>query len=229
MFTTSNYQELYWPPANTNDIALLQVLVADTPLMLNGRFSNERTYKNVDFSYNNKMNASVVRRLTFTSAQDMSGTNFVIYGRQNNVDITESIVGPNNNTATSVNYYDYIYKIEHTGTVLGSVSIGTNKDTGFFTLTTLDVKNYRKSFEYGINLVIDSDATTNVSCNIYGSLNRKKGLYENLISKKYFYELLDAATTMSKFFDIKTPTALILIKVLKNDNNRPLRAQILQI
>jgi len=229
MFTTSNYQELYWPKANDDDIASLQTLVADTLLNLNGRFSNQNTYKNIDFSYNNKLNASVVRKLTFASAQDMRGTEFVIYGRQNDVDIVENITGPNMNTATSDNYYDYIYKIEHTGVVAGNVSIGTDGNEGFFTLATLDVKNYRKSLEYGINFVIDPQNGAGVSYNIFGSLNRKRGLYQDLINKKYFYELFDANESTTEFYNITTITALILIKVITNTQNYPLTAQILQI
>lgn len=227
MFTTSNYQELYWPPANNDDIALSQVLVENTPLMLNGRFTNERTYKNVDFSYNNKLNASVVRKLNFTSGDDMSGTEFVIYGRQNDVDITEIIAGLNNNTVTSVNYYDYIYKIEHTGVVAGSVSIGTDK-IGFFTPTTFDVKNYRKTLEYAINFVIDPEDNTNVMYNIFGSLNRKRGLYQDLITKKYFYFIREDQV-QTECFDLNSTTALLLIQITRNTDNRPLTAQILQV
>jgi len=228
MFTTSNYQELYWPKANDDDIASLQTLVADTLLNLNGRFSNQNTYKNIDLSYNNKMNASVCRKITFKSAQDMSATNFKIFGRQNDVDIQEIVQGPNNNTVTSTNYYDYIYKIEHTGVVGGNVSIGTDK-IGFFTLATLDVKNYRKSLEYGINFVIDPQNGAGVSYNIFGSLNRKRGLYQDLINKKYFYELFDVNESTTEFYNITTITALILIKVITNTQNYPLTAQILQI
>ena len=227
MFTTSNYQELNWPASNNNDIALSQVLIADTPLNLNGRFSNKNTYKNIDFSYNNSLNASVVRKLNFTSAQNMSAAEFVIYGRQNGVDIIENIEGPNNDTVTSNNYYDYIYKIEHAGVVAGSVSIGTDK-IGFFTPTTFDVKNYRKTLEYAINFVIDPADNTNVRYNILGSLNRKRGLYQDLIDKKYFYSIRDAQE-QTECFDLNSTTALLLIQITQNTNNRPLTAQILQI
>jgi hypothetical protein len=175
------------------------------------------------------MSASVCRKLTFTSAQDMSATNFIIFGRQNDVDVQETIAGPNNATENSDNYYDYIYKIEHTGVVAGNVSIGTNGNDGFFTLATLDVKNYRKSLEYGINFVIDPADNTNVEYNIFGSLNRKKGLYQDLIDKKYFYKLFDTDKETPEFYNITTITALILIKVFQNTNNCPLTAQILQI
>jgi hypothetical protein len=227
MFTTSNYQELYWPKANDDDIASLQTLVADTLLNLNGRFSNQNTYKNIDLSYNNKMNASVCRKITFKSGQDMSATNFKIFGRQNDVDTQESVQGPNNGTATSTNYYDYIYKIEHTGVVAGNVSIGTDK-IGFFTTTTFDVKNYRKTLEYAINFVIDPVNNANVRYNILGSLNRKKGLYQDLIDKKYFYSIHDTETA-AKFFDLNSTTALLLIQITQNPQNCPLTAQILQI
>lgn len=229
MFTASNYQELNWPAANEDDIALSQVLVANTPLTLNGRFSNKNTYKNIDFSYNNSLNASVVRKLTFTSGQNMSGTNFVIHGRQNGVDIIENIAGPNNNTVTSDNYYDYIDKIEHTGVVDGNVSIGTDGDEGFFTLTSLDIKNYRKAFGWAVNFIIHPADATEVEYNIYGSLNRKSGLYQDLIDKKYFYELFDANEVAPNFFDISTATTLVLIKIFRNENNCPLTAQILQV
>jgi hypothetical protein len=228
MFTTSNYQELNWPVANNDDIALSQAL-ANTPLMLNGRFTNERTYKNVDFSYSNKMNASVVRKLNFTSAQNMSAARFVIYGRQNDVDIVENIVGPNAGTVISNNYYDYIDKIEHTGVVAGDVSIGTDGNEGFFTLTSLDIKNYRKTFGWAVNFIIHPADNQNVEYNIYGSLNRKSGLYPDLIDKKYFYELFDANETETNFFDISTPTTLVLIKIFQNTDNCPLTAQILQV
>jgi hypothetical protein len=228
MFTTSNYQELYWPAANDDDIALSQALIENTPLNLNGRLSNQNTYKNIDLSYNNKMNASVCRKLTFTSGDDMSGTNFKIFGRQNDVDIIEDIVGPNVATVTSDNYYDYIYKIEHTGVVAGNVSIGTDGNEGFFTLTTLDVKNYRKTFEYAINFVIDPANNANVRYNILGSLNRKRGLYQDLIDKKYFYSIRNAQA-QTECFDLNSTTALLLIQITQNTNNCPLTAQILQI
>jgi hypothetical protein len=227
MFTTSNYQELYWPAANDDDIALSQALIENTPLNLNGRFSNQNTYKNIDFSYNNKLNASVVRKLTFTSGENMSGTNFKIFGRQNDVDIAEDIEGPNFDTVTSDNYYDYIYKIEHTGVVAGNVSIGTDK-IGFFTTTTFDVKNYRKTLEYAINFVIDPANNANVRYNILGSLNRKRGLYQDLIDKKYFYSIRNAQA-QTECFDLNSTTALLLIQITQNTDNCPLTAQILQI
>ena len=227
MFTTSNYQELNWPAANNDDIALPQVLVENTPLTLNGRFSNKNTYKNIDFSYNNSLNASVVRKLTFTSAQNMSGTEFVIYGRQNGVDIIENITGPNNSTVTSDNYYDYIDKIEHIGVVGGNISIGTSK-IGFFTPTTFDVKNYRKTLEYAINFVIDPFDDPSVKYNILGSLNRKRGLYQDLIDKKYFYSIRNNQE-QTECFDLNLITALLLIQITQNTNNRPLTAQILQV
>jgi hypothetical protein len=227
MFTTSNYQELNWPAANNDDIALLQALVDNTPLLLNGRFTNERTYKNVDFSYSNKMNASVVRKLTFTSAQNMGAANFTIYGRQNDLDIVENIAGPNTNTVTSVNYYDYIDKIEHTGVVAGNVSIGTSS-IGFFTPATFDVKNYRKTLEYAINFVIDPADNANVRYNIFGSLNRKNGLYQSLIDKKYFYSIKNAQA-QTECFDLNSTTALLLIQITQNNDNCPITAQILQV
>jgi hypothetical protein len=230
MFTTSNYQELYWPISNDDDIALSQALIANTPLNLNGRFSNQNTYKNIDFSYNNKLNASVVRKLTLTSTDDIRGVNFVIYGRQNGVDIIETIAGPNRNTAASTNDFDYIYKIEHNSVGNENIEIGT-VSTGFFTLTTLDVKNYRKSLEYGINLITNPINVNNVVFDVYGSLNRKKGLYQNLINTGYFYKLIDPdiTTLTSKFSDIKATSSLILIKISANAGNKSITAQILQI
>ena len=228
MFTPSNYQELYWPVANDDDISLPQTLVLNTPLNLNGRFSNQNTYKNIDLSYNNKMNASVCRKITFTSGQNMSATNFVIYGRQNGIDIQEIVVGPNNATAMTDEPYDYIYRIEHTGVVLGNVSIGTHKEQGLFTITTLDVKNYRKNFEYGIHFIVDPEEgnQNNVLCNIIGSLKYQNGLYSQI--SKYFFAIQQNVTA-SSFFNEQKITSLLLGLVPTNTDNRALRLRILQV
>jgi hypothetical protein len=107
------------------------------------------------------------------------------------------------------------------------VSIGTDK-IGFFTTTTFDVKNYRKTLEYAINFVIDPANNANVRYNILGSLNRKRGLYQDLIDKKYFYSIRNAQA-QTECFDLNSTTALLLIQITQNTDNCPLTAQILQI
>jgi hypothetical protein len=108
---------LRWPAANTTYVAALQNGVASVPLTLNSANYNTVTGL-MDFP-------GFYRYITLTSANNLSGVNFVIKGKDNYDNlIQETLAGPNNTTVTSVNQYYNIISITPSATANG-VSAGS--------------------------------------------------------------------------------------------------------
>lgn len=80
---------------------------------------------------------SMLRQLTFTSTDDLSGVDFAIFGQDEfgNI-IDEVVVGPNNTTVTSIKYYNIVTSILATAAYTNfSIGYGT---TGYSTWLPLN-------------------------------------------------------------------------------------------
>lgn len=68
--------------------------------------------------------------ITITSTGNESALSFVITGKDyNNQVLTETIIGPNTTTITSVNYYQQITSITVSGNTAGNITVGNSTAT----------------------------------------------------------------------------------------------------
>lgn len=151
--------QFVFPDANTQDVCLIQDTTGNVNLVLNGNLASGG-----DVSF---INNGYARQLSFTSANDLSGASFTIYGVQNGVAIIETITGPDTNTVYSVNIYDVVTNITSSIAVSG-ISIGTGH-SGFFQLlmpTISGISNLNYNFTLGSTFGTNVIGTT-----VYGTLD----------------------------------------------------------
>lgn len=133
-----------WTPTDTVAVAALQDLVAPGNLILNGTFS-----PNGDpFSF-----PQMTRVVSFTSANDLSGANFTINGlTSTGISVSETLVGPNNETVESVNFYNKIFSISSDSAVNG-ISVGSG-ETGHLNWLLYDYNRDAAAF-LAIQVVVE--------------------------------------------------------------------------
>lgn len=151
--------QFVFPDANTQDVCLIQDTTGNVNLVLNGNLASGGDVSFISNGY--------ARQLSFTSANDLSGASFTIYGMQNGVAIIETITGPNTNTVYSVNIYDVVTNITSSIAVTG-ISIGTGH-SGFFQLlmpTISGINNLNYNFTLGSTF-----GTNVINTTVYGTLD----------------------------------------------------------
>jgi hypothetical protein len=136
-----------WIAADNAAIALLQTAGAAGSVLLNGTLSVS----------NNPIVTlpGMVRKLSLTSANNLSAIIFTITGTANGHSVNETIFGPNANTVQTVNYYDSVTSItSNAGFTALSVGIG---QTGF---TSWFLHDYdRTVFNLGIQVAVAGTIT----------------------------------------------------------------------
>jgi len=228
----SNYIELYWPKSNFDDICLIQPIREIDgqvqQLFLNGRFSNNNKQNNLNLASNNALSASVCRRLTLTSGEDLSGVDFVIKGMQNGIDIIETIAGPNNENKISDNYFDYIYNITPSDNIEGSIAIGTDQ-AGYMTQIALNTRNRKKILDFAFNLIVDPipENDTQIQVALYGSLKYQKGLIDNLIDNNNYFLVNKDAFPLKEpdFLNFEVTAPVLIPAITLNTENASFRLQ----
>lgn len=182
----------YWAPSTVdgfdNGIALIQDkpvgsnldLVANTPW---GIFS----YVNINnpLTSNPNISTNVIRSINITSAEDNSGTTFVINGIGTPVNIvdgnpyglvssiTEELVGPNGGTVTSANIYTVINSIfvrdepGDTGADQVSVGYGPNGITNYYRVDN----NRNVPSIYAMNYQIQMIDNAGLEASVFMSMN----------------------------------------------------------
>lgn len=175
-----------FPVASTTDVCLQQTLTGTGNLSLNGNLANSI---NSQVSFLEK---GYSRQISLTSANDLSGREFIVTGFQNGVALTEYITGPNATTVYSTKIYDTITSIIVDGAVI-AVSVGTGH-AGFFPLIAINLNRDV------INYVLSTAALTAASIHttIY-----------NTVSNISFNSLtfLDQVTNSQNLFEIKASSA----------------------
>jgi len=138
----TTFTKLKWAVQNLSAVAALQDIVAPGPLLLNGTFFDPAIPDQVAL-----IKAKMIRSISLTSVNDLSGTNFVITGLQNSAYVSETLSGPNNNTIYGTKYYDIVTSVV-ANTVVNGIQVGTG-DTGFLPLlvvnTNASIINYSAS------------------------------------------------------------------------------------
>jgi len=142
-----NYK-LAFQAASNNNIALAQTLAAAGNLSLNGSLKQTLTPNDggtISFFPNQGQNSTNSDStvfggynvpVTLTSTGNLSGVTFTITGFQSEpynpfIPVTETIAGPNNNTVTSVNFYNRILSISASAAVGTAVSAGTGATAAY--------------------------------------------------------------------------------------------------
>ena len=221
----SQFYEYNWPTPVVNGISLFQTLTANIPLLLNGSYVNKitRTVNFVD-------DFNIVPRVTLNSAANLSGINFLITGYQNGVFISETLVGPNANTVTSVNCFDTVAQIIPSGTTGSTIQVGVAA-LGYFPMILLNTaKINTSSINYALNIVA---ATANpATYQVFLSLKNNLGMgkYDDLTSAANGnFAAPAAAATASALLQYNSLASNLLIKIGPNANNSVLKCQFLQL
>jgi hypothetical protein len=147
-----------FPDASTQDVCFYQDTTGMVNLIINGNLANSGIVSFITDGYS--------RQLSFTSLNNLSATNFTIYGTQNGVEISEVVAGPNNNTVYSTLVYDVIIAISSSG-IVSQVAVGTGYN-GFFTLinpTLVGLTNFNYNFTLG-----STYGTNVIGTTVYGTL-----------------------------------------------------------
>lgn len=221
----SQFYEYNWPTPVVNGISLFQTLTANIPLLLNGSYVNKTT-RTVNFVDD----FGIVPRITLNSAANLSGINFLITGYQNGVFISETLVGPNANTVTSVNCFDTVAQIIPSGTTGSTIQVGVAA-LGYFPMILLNTaKLNTSSISYALNMV--AAAANPATYQVFLSLKNNLGLgkYDDLTSvANGNFAATAAAATASALIQYNSLASNLLIKIGPNANNSILKAQFLQL
>lgn len=221
----SQFYEYNWPAPVANGISFFQGLTANIPLLLNGSYVNKTT-RTVNFVDD----FGIVPRITLNSAANLSGINFLITGYQNGVFISETLVGPNANTVTSVNCFDTVAQIIPSGTTGSTIQVGVAA-LGYFPMILLNTaKLNTSSISYALNMV--AAAANPATYQVFLSLKNNLGLgkYDDLTSvANGNFVATAAAATASALIQYNSLASNLLIKIGPNANNSILKAQFLQL
>ena len=114
-----SHQLIYtWPLPDTQAICLLQSLGSAGNLSINGHLANTPT------AYGGVVFTGISRTISLTSTNDLSAVSFTINGIYNGASVSQTILGPNNNTVYTTSIFDVITSVSSNGAV-SNVSVGS--------------------------------------------------------------------------------------------------------
>lgn len=201
------YLKYVFPATNTQDVCRTQTLAATGNLTLNGFLTNSINSEIPFISHGYSRNISI------TSANNLSGVTFTVYGKQNGVDIVEAITGPNNTTVYSAQIYDTISAIRSSGAA-AAVSVGTGVN-GFM---KVDINLETNITNSTVSLFNPQERISTV---IYttpydlGMLGRTY-LALNASTASYFFVIKAAGTEVSDSTQVTAPYRSIFIALTGN-------------
>ena len=179
----STYTPYTWPVIDTAAVCALQDLASSGSLLLNGTFTSSDTPNQISFISNN-----FIRSVSITSANNLSAINFTITGFQNEALVTETIVGPNNNTVFGTKYYDIITSVAASGSVT-QVSVGTGS-AGYLPL--IQLSTISSSTNYSCSIKVPASGS-GVTYSFYQTLEQVSPNYitfQNQIGSNFFQKKL---------------------------------------
>lgn len=156
----SIYTNLTWPVQDVEAVCKTQNVLTPGPLLLNGTLFDANIPDQVSFARKN-----LVRSISLTSVNNLLGANFVISGFQNGAYVTETLVGPNNNTVYGAKYYDIIISIVSSAAVNG-IQAGTG-GTGFLPLIMINPNAGFINYSMSVKL-----ATPGINYSIFQTLDQ---------------------------------------------------------
>lgn len=118
-----------FPAPSTTAVALAQTAASGVPLVINGALLTTNSRWAPQSGLAVALLPNIARKLTLTSAGNLSAVNFVIVGTDAvNAPLTETIAGPNATTVTTVNQFHTVNSITPSGAVGTAVSVGTSAE-----------------------------------------------------------------------------------------------------
>lgn len=203
MATILNYKWLVNDPAA---VCAVQDVAAIGNLVLNGTYYDTAT-NTVDFVDN-----GFVRNVTITSVNDLSSASFIVNGVQNGLSISETIVGPNNDTVSGVNIYDYILSVTVTAPVMG-VSVGMGS-IGTFPLIVLTNGTSIAGSYYALSF--NTQSSGGCTYTLYESLSDLTNIsvpFLTLISNENFIQIGSPYVNITQILQMTDVCQNILVQV----------------
>lgn len=214
---------------NWSNIALLTELAAAQNVVLNQALDLTGT-KYWEISRANIIKYGSIRKITLSSTAILNVVNFQIVGTQNGILLNEILGGPNNNTVSSVNYYDTIISITPvTGVVPVGARISVSMSvTGYMPVIILNSSRNTGLTPFVISFVVA--AANPVTYTTYLSLKDcvNTDTYANHIANKNFIEKVPANPTTSQLIQSQDCARNLLIGITTNANNTTLKFQFFQ-
>lgn len=200
------FTKLTWPKIDTKAVCNTQDVASAGTLELNGTLYDPSIPNQVSF-----INSNLIRAVSISSNNNLSARTFTISGFQNNAPVTETIVGPNNNTVFGLKNYDVITSITVNGSVNG-VSVGTG-DIGYLPLFIVNTGT--AVINYSMSIIFPPTGTTNINYTIYQTLdqiNNNFTAFDNQLANLFTVSGL-VNQTSSKISTSQNITNFILLKV----------------
>lgn len=212
----STYTKLTWPVQDVAAVCALQTKPAGT-LDLNGTLKNDSIPNQIAFS-----RVNMIRNVSISSVNNLSGVNFIVEGFQNQAYITETIgpagivPSPNNNTVYGNEFFDIITRVSVSNTVT-AVSVGTGR-IGFLPL--LVINSNATAINYSATVLL-----SNTSIN-YSVLQTLDQVLNNFITLKnqlpQFFPCLGMTNkSLSDFANSTSISNFVLLQINSATNPDP--------
>lgn len=222
----SVFTKLTWPIVDTSAVCASQTIpvISTFPipqvggnLLLNGTFFNSSVPDQVSL-----IDQRVIRSVSITSSNNLSGLPFVISGFQNNAPVQETISGPNNGTVYGLKHFDVITSVFIPTTTGGggTVQVGVG-NTGYFPLLVVN-SNISTTINYSMSVLFPPTVITNINYSVYQTLDQINSnfiTFDNQLNNLFPITGLINQTS-SQIASFKDVTNFILLKV--NSSGTPL-------
>lgn len=142
-----------WPAASVAAVAALQTTTGAGFLILNGTLVDKSTSIT---GLNYAVFPGICRTVSLTSTGNLGGVNFTIAGTLKGLNVTETRVGPNNNTVETAQFYDTVTSVSVNAAVGTAVSVGTGT-TGY---TQWFSHNYHATGQPNTTIAVTVGTTT---------------------------------------------------------------------
>ena len=150
----TTFTKLKWPVQDLVAVSNLQDVLVAGDVLLNGTLLNPDIPDQISF-----IRAKMIRSVSITSVNNLSGTSFIITGLQNGGYVQEIIVGPNNNTVYGAKYYDIITSVI-ASTPVNGVQVGTG-DAGYLPLVVINT--IASTINYSASVLLPVGSMVNYS------------------------------------------------------------------
>lgn len=158
------FTKLTWPIVDKSAVCLLQDKSSAGLLTLNGTLSNPSIVPSqISFINNN-----LIRSVSISSINNLSGRTFVIQGFQNNAPVSDTISGPDNNTVYGTVQFDVITSVYIDGAA-NDIRVGTG-DVGYLPLFVVNTGT--TTINYSLSIIFPPTGVTNINYSVFQTLDQ---------------------------------------------------------
>lgn len=207
------FTKLTWPVVDTSAVCAQQDIGSSGFLTLNGTLFDINVPNQISF-----IDSNIIRSVSITSTNNLSGRTFTITGFQNSAPIQESITGPNNTTVYGTKNFDIITSVSVNGSA-NAVKVGTGSN-GYLPL--LVVNSGTSIINYSVSVIFPPSGTTNINYSLYRTLDQLNNNYvsfDNQIGNLFPVTGLVNQTT-SKLVNSQEIANFVLLKI--NSSGTPI-------